>query len=259
MQLVGEPRALSRPDRPSETNGAGDDLPGGSLSVVPPQTAAGWIDPSEIERVRAEAKREGFEDGKAQGFEIGLTEGRQSAEKAVAFRMQKAQQTLDLLVERLDQLVTALPEQFRQQLALRLRAGEADMVVLAHAAACRLLGVRLLEPAAISELVGMAIDQYVGSNTRAPLSELLAIHVHPQDLDLLQSDPALSELLSRYRSGPVPWRADESVHLGGCIVHAGDGSLDARLETQLAALHTTLLTGRMKRSASPPNETAGEV
>jgi flagellar assembly protein FliH len=72
----------------------------------------------------------------------------------------------------------------------------------------------------------------------------LAIHIHPGDLEMLRADATLSEWLKRHGSGPIQWRADETVRLGGCVVHTDRGSLDARLETQLWALHEILLAGR---------------
>ena len=68
----------------------------------------------------------------------------------------------------------------------------------------------------------------------------LAVHVHPSD----------AALLAAGRDGNEAWRwvADDAVQLGGVILRSPEGSLDARLEIQLAALREALLKTRAQRA-----------
>ena len=43
----------------------------------------------------------------------------------------------------------------------------------------------------------------------------------------------------------INWVADPTIELGGCILEAEGDGLDARLETQINRLRTTLLAARM--------------
>ena len=220
-----------------------------------PEVAAPPVDPAELEKIRRDAYRQGLEQGRCEGFaegreeglQKGQAEGRQLGQETVLRQTQAAREDLGTLVDRLDQLLATLPGQFREALATRLAAGEDDMVALCHAAICRLLGEKALDRDAVVHVVRQAIDDCSGPNAHSVVSRLLAIHVHPRDLEMLSSDPTLAAWLDRHGSGAIPWQADDSVRLGGCVVHTAQGSLDARLETQLAALQAILLSGRESR------------
>ncbi len=238
IALADEPRALTGPVL----------RPVAAPPVAPEPPPVPRFDPAEIERLREAAFREGYErgqasgleEGRARGFEQGQAEGRKAAESAVLQQSRTAQDRIGLMTERLEQWLALLPDHFQEQLTARLRAAEDDMVALSHAVICRILGERALTRDAVVEAVHAAVGQFAD----ALGSGLLAIHVHPQDLALLEADPALAEWLGRLCAGPIPWRPDETVQLGGCIVHTSQGGLDARLETQLAALQALLLDGR---------------
>ena len=241
LALAEEPRSLAKPGlRPVPTQPV--------LAQPAPEPPPSRFDPAEIEHLREAAFREGYErgmasgleEGRARGFEQGQAEGRQAAEAAVLQQVRATQERLALMSERLEQWLALLPDHFQEQLTARLRAGEDDMVALCHAVICRILGERALSSDAVIQGVRAAVGQFADAQGAA----LLAIHVHPQDLALLQADPALSEWLGRLCAGPIPWRPDEAVQLGGCIVRSNQGGLDARLETQLAALQELLLDGR---------------
>jgi flagellar biosynthesis/type III secretory pathway protein FliH len=66
----------------------------------------------------------------------------------------------------------------------------------------------------------------------------LRIHVNPQDLPLLRTaEPGIAASLPGRNFTLV---ADARVEAGGCIVESKLGSLDGRLEVQLAGLVATL-------------------
>ena len=75
----------------------------------------------------------------------------------------------------------------------------------------------------------------------------VVVHLHPDDLDALSREDRGSD------DGAWQWVGDSSVQLGGVILRSPEGSLDARLETQLAALREALLAVRRERRALPGN------
>jgi flagellar assembly protein FliH len=77
------------------------------------------------------------------------------------------------------------------------------------------------------------------SRRRVDRDAVLTVAVHQEDFDMLSAT-----------AGQAPglrWVADDEVRLGGCKVTGSQGSLDARLETQLARLRDTLLEVRRTR------------
>lgn len=177
---------------------------------------------------REEARQAGFD----QGLQQGLAEGRVLGASEVQRGAEALRQATTRQVELLAQWADALKAQAAQHLAQRLAAAEDDMVALCHDAICRLLGEHALKPTAIEAAVRRGIEECCG----ASLKTLLAVHVHPDDLALLQADPTLAQWLATEGGTDVAWRADGAVALGGCLVRSTHGQLDARLETQLAAL-----------------------
>lgn len=187
---------------------------------------------------REEARQTGFDQGLQQGLSEGRSRGVQQAEReAEATRAAMARQ-----LALLDLLTQSLKAQTTQQLAQRLSTAEDDMIALCHVAVGRLLGTGFLAPEVVTHAVRRAIEECCGENLQA----LTAVHVHPGDLALLQSDAALAQWLSQRQAGETVWQADSDVALGGCVVRSSQGTLDARLESQLAALTQALLGQRDK-------------
>jgi flagellar biosynthesis/type III secretory pathway protein FliH len=90
-----------------------------------------------------------------------------------------------------------------------------------------------LDPAVMAEIVGEALD------AARPRAGLLRVRVHPDDLAALA--PRREALLARLADGAaLELCADESVGRFGCVVETPVGRIDARLETQLAALEAAL-------------------
>lgn len=177
------------------------------------------------------ASRTGYQEGYEKGLKEGSARGLETARlKALA-----EQEALAECLKRLEQLMAALPA----ALKARLEEAEDDMVALSHAAMCRMVGEALAPREAVAALVRHTIQHYLGEN-------LVSVHVHPKDLEVLQGNETLAAWLAQRqgaRQDVVRWVADERVTLGGCIVSTTEGSLDARLEVQWEALREWLSSG----------------
>lgn len=189
---------------------------------------------------RAEGLRQGREEGRPQGYEMGLAEGRKAGAQEVLDQARATREAAGVRMALLDRIARELPAQFGEQLTSRLQAAEDDMVALCFTVLCRILGDTHVQRAALGPQVRQAIHQACGADAAG----LLSVHVHPGDLTRLQEDPELAEWLRGRGGTALPWVADDQVRLGGCLVHTTQGTLDARLETQLAALQEMLLTSR---------------
>lgn len=171
------------------------------------------------EEIEANLQHE-YAEAHRKGYEAGLEEG------AAAGR--------ELLAEQAGRLssVAAQLGRVRQD---QVDAAEDDMVAIAFAAICRMLG----DAHATADGVRQLVRQAIGS---ANEGGSLVIHLHPDDLDLLKADTPDSTL--------VDMVADDSVALGGCRIVSNKGTLDARVETQLELLAQTLLKVRAERAQS---------
>jgi flagellar assembly protein FliH len=185
--------------------------------------------------------RAGLEQGLQEGREQGLAEGREAGRQVVEREARGAQEATAARLAQLDQLLSALPA----EISHRLASAEEDMVALCHAIVCRILGDQLLTREGVAHCVRQAVREACpGSGLSAPGPGFVAIHVHPRDLESMQGDGQLAAWLRQgatsSSASAVHWVADERVQLGGCLVRSTEGSLDARLETQMAALRDLL-------------------
>lgn len=152
--------------------------------------------------LRAEARRQGYAEGR-DAAAAELTETLAAAALAAA--------SVRLQVE---------PAAMR--LAGRLAARMAEKIV------GRAVEV---EPDALTAIAAQAL---AASRARAGLIKL---RVNPDDRAALERDEARRALLARFEGGvELELVADPAVTRGGCVVETAAVRLDARLETQLAAL-----------------------
>jgi flagellar assembly protein FliH len=172
---------------------------------------------------------------------------------------QATQRAAEARAEQLDQWLAALRIHVREDLAMRLAEAEEDMIAIVHAAICRLLGQKAIEPASVSAAVREAIEQCCGVGAEGSPADLMAVRVHPDDLNALQSDSPLMEWLVQTGARGVRWLPDPRVELGGCIVQGAQGGLDARLETQLGTLREVLLSGRIARDEGAFDRRVGQA
>lgn len=193
-------------------------------------------------------QRRAFEQGQEEGRQRGLADGQVAGRQLVEREAHAAQEAVAARIAQLDRLLTSLPA----ELVRRLEVVEDDMVALCHAAVCRILGEELVTPEGVVHQVRQAIRE-TGASALGRVHGQIAIHVHPRDLATLEADAALAAWLRQHASaGAVHWVADERVKLGGCLVRSAEGSLDARLETQLAALHRLFVEKQGDESTPAP-------
>jgi flagellar assembly protein FliH len=166
----------------------------------------------EIAEARIQAERRGYADGQEKAEE--------AARKAVSEQL-----------ERFNSIMASLYQSRRSV----LDGAEETMIEIAYAAVCRIVG----EAATTREAVVGMISQTLSSLQQ---SDELIVRLHPQDLALVRNSNIESLHDSRWQL-----RADSSIEIGGCIVDGASGSLDARLEVQLAKLRETLVTIRQNR------------
>jgi flagellar assembly protein FliH len=273
----GGRRVLSRPSSHAPTPQAQVSVPMGHLSALS-QGEPMVGSPQPTEQVQDAAYLQGLQAGREAGFEAGLKEGRAAGHSAgmeqglIEGREAGAQESLRLSAEareaiaqridRLDQWLLELPRQLQRSLAQQLEEAEDDMVSLCHGVVCRILGEHAMAPAQIAAAVRRAIVECCGESGRQRAGQrLVAVHVNPDDLALLEGDAEFAGWCERQGIAGMALRADALIELGGCIVHGSQGSLDARLETQLRALHAALRQERATRADEPrfgPGEAAGE-
>jgi flagellar assembly protein FliH len=219
--ITRETRALSRPagareKAPSAREQVAEPMPGRDLAQ---ERSRGFEAGYDEGRERGYA--DGFRDGRLRGHEEGLAEGREQglreAERAEAAARQ-------LREERAGRLLTAVEESLRERVA----AAEEDMLALCFEAVTAVFG----ELAARSDGVRGLLAQVLAQSRQLGAATL---HLHPEDLALVADLQALDTPGRQVRFVP-----DETIALGGCVLVAEHGGLDARVETQLARLGDVL-------------------
>jgi type III secretion protein L len=114
-----------------------------------------------------------------------------------------------------------------------LASAERDIVELSLRAAEKILGREVTEHAAAVDIVAQAL----GAVRRA---RRVRVRISPDDAPALRAaEGALVSRLAQLASFELA--LDAAIARGGCIVETDSGSVDARLETQVAALRRALL------------------
>lgn len=232
-------------------------------SAAPARVAVEVLGPAGAVRAATEAAAEGRRAGHAEGFAQGRDEGRASAMAELAretqsrvaqaleaaserstteaaARQAEAQQRTEALIARWANAVEA----FETGAAERLDALESDAIALAFEAVCRIVGER----SGCAELVEGAVRTAIGS-LRA--GTLLRVRLNPADFPLLAPTGAAPDLAG---DAAVEWIADHGVDSGGCILDTVQGSLDARMETQLVRLRQLWLDVAHQPDSTPSAE-----
>jgi flagellar biosynthesis/type III secretory pathway protein FliH len=156
------------------------------------------------------------EEGHAQGHAEAMKEAREKVGGAVA--------ALGALHEQASVAFDAECQQLQEACA--------DIVAEAF---FKLAGTALVSPAAIVGVVGEVLK-------RVREERELRIHVNPHDLALLRT--AESGIAASLPGRKFTLVGDARVETGGCIVESSLGSLDGRLEVQLAELTAVLRAAR---------------
>ncbi|MDN8618014.1 FliH/SctL family protein [Variovorax ginsengisoli] len=227
---------------------------GAGLTGLP--TPAG----SPAAQIAEEARQRGYEEGYAEGRARGAEEAQRIASlaaeqadrdlRATAERLtrelnEQAQAAYQARVRSLEALIAALPP----QIEARLAEAEDDTLGLAFEVVCRVLGEEAVRPDRLRSQFARAIE---GLRNR----QLVAVHLHPEDLAALERNGGLSDLCAG--APGIRWVASSAVVLGGCILESPEGGLDARFETQLQALRDLLQDSRARLRAGQGESPAME-
>ena len=178
--------------------------------------------------------QEGLELGRAAGLQQGLEAAQQRVDDAVKAARQEFEDMAGQRLERFKADASARLAQLEKLLTTfetastrRVAELETDAIALAYGAVCKVVGAQVAHPATIAGVVQQAMAQLRGS-------AILAVRMNERDLRALLGDE--QGLRLKAAAPQVEWIADAAVGAGGCLVDTTAGSLDARLETQLAAL-----------------------
>lgn len=172
----------------------------------------------ERERKELQELRERTED---EAYKLGLEKGQREAKEAVAQYIQQLQ---------------TLTAELNKAKAAAAQQAEDGIVAVVYEACCKMIGATALTRDGVAAQVNLALSAFNDESG-------VLVRLHPHDLSVLQA--AMPEINAK---GDVRWQEDATITLGGCVVEGASGTLDARLETQLAGLRTTLLTARKNKS-----------
>ncbi|HMM21557.1 MAG TPA: flagellar assembly protein FliH [Selenomonadales bacterium] len=176
----------------------------------------------EAERLKADAREEGFQQGHQDGFNQGKEEGRQEGFSEVA-------STLEEAVGRAERLMALAQE----EAAAMLTSAERQMVELSVAVARKILSREIEEnPMAVLPIVQAALN-------RVRDQEQVSLRVNPEDYEVvLQARRELQSLLKR--ESKLTIQADTNLKNGDCVIETPYGAIDARIDTQLELIKTAL-------------------
>ncbi len=185
----------------------------------------------ELQDAADEALTRAANEGRLAGLQQGLQEAELEASRARQEAIEQIEQAAQQRIQKLDALLQAAATGATQWLAEM----EDDLIVLTHQVVCRVFGAHAVDTVVLQAMVKHLLAQH---GQRAQL----AVHVHPDDHEALMgaSGAGGSEAV-------WSWVADNTVEVGGVILRSPEGSLDARLETQMAALRDALLVRRRER------------
>ena len=161
-------------------------------------------------QARSEAEMKGFEHGRAQGFESGMEEVRELAER----------------------LKTAVDEaeNYRKSMLDKSRLEVADLALD--------IAEKVIKTACENQ------REIVIKNIEYALSHLsdkspVEIHVNLKDMEMTKD--RISEILNMFdKVESIRVVADQSVERGGCVVESDMGGIDANITTQLEAIRSML-------------------
>jgi flagellar assembly protein FliH len=198
--------------------------------------AAAREDASARDAAVREARERAVADGLREGRERAAAEAKAQADGAAA-ALRQAQQDLTSAGEaRARRFESQLAELGQQSEALLAEAQD-DMLALCHEVICAVLGQKACSAEGLRGLLEQA-------RSRLRTQGQLAVHLHPDDALLAGGHPQLASLPG------VQWVPDVAVELGGVLLRSAQGSVDARLEVQLAQLQSTLLAVRAQHRAA---------
>lgn len=169
----------------------------------------------EAERCLEEAQQQA-ESIRQEAYNAGLQEGIQVAQQEVEMRFASLFASLQQACEDLVGVRTQT-----------LRQAEDDIVTLAFRVAEKILCTESsLNPTILATVLPQALEHLIAPGQ-------VTVRIHPGDLEQAH---ALHQnvLAQRGPESAVQFQADESVGQGGCVIESAFGTIDARLDAQLA-------------------------
>lgn len=270
VSLGGRPRMREEAARPVIQQGAAlTHAPAGQREDPAASPQAEMAEAKEF--ARQSGYREGWDQGLKEGREAGQREGaaagrreilaqaasviteaaqqaaQEAAQRANAKVEQEASQRWNQQQARLEALLAALP----QQMAQRLEAAQDDMLALCMEALVHMLGQKAAQP----EFIRAALRQAMNQVKARPL---IRVELNPNDLAALQGLPDWEQWCGQH-DAELQWVGSPRVETGGCIVTSPEGSLDARLDTQLQAFRSLLLASRSELASRPANGSVAQT
>jgi flagellar assembly protein FliH len=195
---------------------------------------------TEADQLVATADARGFEIGRTRGLEEGRATGRVEGEAA-------ARQEHDESIREVTSAWTATLERWEGEFGDMLVAAREDVLRFALAMARKIV-LRVVEtdPGVIDDQLAEALALLCGPRS-------VRVTVNPADRARVESAlPALVERLGR--SAHADLDEDPEVTRGGCVVRTDRGVIDARLETQLDRMVSTMIPERSSGDVGPAGD-----
>lgn len=192
----------------------------------------------EAEKLREQARAEGAALGRHEGLQQGLADGRA---QGVREERAKAEAAAPHALRALDGLVAA----FRDERRALLQATERDLLRLACAIGARLAKAEIARDPHVVERNAAEVIALAATKRQ------LVLRVHPDDAQALRTYlPSLDKRFADLEGVSVA--ADPDVARGGCLLSTPTGTVDARIETQLAQMEAALLGDSESDAATRP-------
>lgn len=174
----------------------------------------------EIEALRAEARSKGYEDGMRQGREDGEQGVRQEMQAMVNDASARAEKTL---------------RDAEEATFDYLKMAEEDVVSIAMGVVEKVLPQHFIDvPQMVLPLVREAIAKVCDQKR-------LVVHVPPDSYDfVLMARDELRQILTA-GDAVLEFHADEALKPGDCLVETPNGSVDARLATQIELIKQAVM------------------
>lgn len=171
-----------------------------------------------IESLKERAQEAGFQ----QGYREGYNQGKQAA-------AEEMQGILVAAVEKSETIIALSEQEVRNSIL----AAEKQFIEIALSIAKKILAREVEEnPMVILPIVKKALEKVSDQ-------EQIVIKVHPDDYELvLQARRDLQMILGQEQSLTITH--DHTVEVGSCVIESSNGTVDARVSTQFAALEKIL-------------------
>lgn len=188
-------------------------------------------------------RKAGEEEGRQSGFEQGLTEGQQEAKRLIQEAARQLQEDASKShAEKLHEQSLRLQkcmDAWSTQYTSLLEQHTDDLVALCFDAVTQVVGRLVQDPDQVVEMIRSALLH------AGPLPNL-HVHLHPDDFCMIEN--LMTKEPGRLPSG-LQFKADAQISVGGVVLRSDRGSLDARLEIQMARFARFLLDQRKQSLA----------